>query len=91
MSRGAGVPLADRTRRNIPAASRQTAEDERGRHCWVVDSPGHPGRYPGVLVEWRRRGQAWDGLVAYVMPELHGGGSRLVERWVEAQYLEPIT
>jgi hypothetical protein len=93
MSRGGGTPLKDRTRRgggnadDVPEASR---EEAAGRHCWVVDSPGHPGRWPGVLLEWRRVGQRWDGLVAYVIPEPHGEGVRLVERWVGADHLERV-
>jgi hypothetical protein len=76
MRRGEGLPLADRVRRG-GTESEPTAplEHEGGRHCWVVDAPAQPGRYPGVLLEWRRRDQAWDGLVAYVLPEPHGEGA----------------
>jgi hypothetical protein len=58
-----------------------------GKHCWVVDSPGHPGRWPGLLLEWRKdpvEGE-WAGRIAVV------GGSpgdrRPVEVWVSARYL----
>ena len=91
MSRGEGTPLKDRVRRGgNPAAARAGTERDGARHCWVVDSPGHPGRWPGVLLEWRRTERGWDGLVAYVIPEPHGEGIRLVERWVGADHLERV-
>jgi hypothetical protein len=90
MSRGGGVPLRDRVPRGGEPgeASPSQAEERGGRHCWVVDSPGHPGRWPGVLVEWRQGVAGWDGLVAYVVPEVKGAGRRVVMRWVAAAYLE---
>jgi hypothetical protein len=79
MTRGDGTPLKDRARRGGAAATTGApAEPDGGRHCWVIDSPGHPGRWPGVLLEWRRTERGWDGLVAYVIPEPHGDGVRLV-------------
>lgn len=87
MSRSRGAPLCDRVRVGAPAVS-AAATEAGGRHCWVVDSPGHPGRWPGVLLEWRRHQLRWDGLVAYVIPEPQGAGVRLVERWVDAAHLE---
>jgi len=89
MTRGTGVPLSERVHRTTTdAAPGSPVDHEGGRHCWVVDAPGHAGRYPGLLIEWRRRNQTWDGLVAYVLPEPSGEGSRLVERWIDAEYLE---
>lgn len=95
MSRGGGVPLRDRVRRGGEPgeASAGPTVERGGRHCWVVDSPGHPGRWPGLLVEWRQGGlpgggAGWDGLVAYVVPDVAGPGLRLVMRWVAATYLE---
>jgi len=91
MSRGDGTPLRDRPRRGgAVGATAADAEQEGGRHCWVVDSPGHPGRWPGLLLEWRRSERGWDGLVAYVIPEPHDNGVRLVERWVGATHLERV-
>jgi hypothetical protein len=83
--------LRDRVRRGSAAdlvTSSAPVEESGGRHCWVVDSPGHPGSWSGVLLEWRRADQAWEGLVAYVIPEPCGRGVRLVERWVDAVHLE---
>jgi hypothetical protein len=94
MSRGDGTPLRDRVRRGgatiETGAAGGEAVDAGGRHCWVVDSPGHPGRWPGVLLEWRQADDGWEGLVAYVIPEPHGRGVRLVERWIGAGHLEPV-
>ena len=64
--------------------------DERvplGKHCWVVDAPGHPGRWPGLLLEWRRdpAGGEWAGRVAVVGGA--PGDRRPVEVWVGARYL----
>ncbi len=59
-------------------------------HCWVDDAPGHPGRYPGLLLEWRRDQQRWLGLVAYVMPDLLADRVRLVQRWLPGVYLTPV-
>jgi hypothetical protein len=67
------------------------------RHCWVVDAPGHAGRYPGLLLEWRREQEDWAGLVAYVMPEPGPDPAaaaparvRLVQRWLPASCLRPV-
>ncbi|MDQ1630857.1 MAG: hypothetical protein QOJ32_2110 [Frankiaceae bacterium] len=69
-----------------PAALRPAAV----HHCWVDDAPGHPGRHPGLLLEWRREQQRWLGLVAYVMPDLQSDRVRLVQRWLPGVYLTPI-
>jgi hypothetical protein len=58
-----------------------------GRHCWVRDPPEFPGTWPGLLVEWRQRGGAWQGRVAYTVTGSHG--PTLVESWLPAARLEP--
>ena len=58
-----------------------------GRHCWVRDPPEFPGTWPGLLVEWRQRGGAWQGRVAYTVTGPHG--PTLVESWLPAARLEP--
>lgn len=86
-----------------PAAGRAAAQDiansektpthaaavsDRGglpRLCWV--SGGRGERHPGVLLEWRRDGDDWEGRVAYGV--LSVAGVRLVEQWVAAAHLEP--
>jgi hypothetical protein len=81
MTKGRGPTLAERVGATLPA------ERASGRrHCWVVDAPGHPGRYPGLLAEWRRAEDGWEGRVVYALDEPRGG-CRLVERWVPAKCL----
>ena len=58
-----------------------------GRHCWVRDPPEFPGTWPGLLIEWRQRGGAWQGRVAYTVTGQHGPA--LVETWLPAGRLEP--
>jgi hypothetical protein len=58
-----------------------------GRHCWVHDPPEFPGTWPGLLVEWRQRGGAWQGRVAYTVTGPLGPA--LVEAWLPAARLEP--
>lgn len=60
-----------------------------GKHCWVRDPPGWPGRWPGVLIEWRQSPLAgvWEGLVAFVVQV--NDGQSLVEAWLEAELLTP--
>lgn len=76
--------LAERSGLRQPSAARQEA-----RHCWVIDAPGHPGRFPGLLVEWRRsEHDGWEGRVVYAIDE-PGGAARLIERWLPAACLRP--
>jgi hypothetical protein len=82
MGKGRGPTLAERV-----DAAPPTERSATRRHCWVVDAPGHPGRYPGLLAEWRRGGDGWQGRVVYALDE-PDDGCRLVERWVPAHCLE---
>ena len=75
-------PLAD-ARDGRPGAS-----DVGGRHCWVVDPPGIPGRWPGLLTEWRPGEGGWQGLVVVLAPV--AGRPALVQIWVEAARLEDV-
>jgi hypothetical protein len=85
MAKGRGPTLAER----VGAAPSPAEATTVRRHCWVVDCPGHPGRYPGLLAEWRRAGDSWEGRVVYALDETTGG-CRLVERWVPATCLEAV-
>lgn len=58
-----------------------------GRHCWVRDPPQAPGTWPGLLVEWRRSGERWQGRVAFTVAGTDGPA--LVEAWLPAERLEP--
>ncbi len=77
-----GPTLAERSAasgvRPIPASS--------GRHCWVVGIPSAPGRWPGLLAEWRRTAAGWEGRVIYAVDD--DGATVLVEAWVAADALE---
>jgi hypothetical protein len=65
--------------------ARRPAGEGHGRHCWVRDPPDAPGIWPGLLVEWRPRGDGWHGRVAYTVVGAHG--PVLVEAWLPAAQL----
>ena len=54
----------------------------RRRHCWVVGMPEAPGRWPALLLEWRRDERCWSGHVAFVVDEPDGSGATLLDAWV---------
>ena len=94
--KGSGIPLGERRRADAPAerepmepiASRRRA---MCRHVWLVDAPGQPGRWPGLLVEWRRAEDgSWEARVVYATPEAAGLGNRVLERWLPARCLLPV-
>ena len=59
------------------------------RHCWVTGLPDCPGRWAGLVAEWRQDSDAggWQGRVVYAVDE--HGRVVLVERWVPAEHLTP--
>ena len=65
-----------------PQPSRQSFAP---KHCWVLNPPGAPGRWPGLLLEWRQGASGWEGRVAYVA-HLQNGHA-LVELWLPAEFL----
>jgi hypothetical protein len=61
-----------------------------GRHCWA-EPPGHPGPWPGLVVEWRRQDDGgWEGRCVYVVDGLDGEGARVIERCLPAECLTPV-
>ena len=76
-----------RARLGDPAAYSAPGDGGEGRHCWVRDPAEFPGTWPGLLVEWRQRGGAWQGRVAFTVTGPHG--PVLVEAWLPAARLEP--
>lgn len=56
-------------------------------HCWVAGLPAAPGRWPGVVTEWRTTTRGWEGHVAYAV--LDGATSVLITAWVPAEHLTP--
>jgi hypothetical protein len=94
MSSGRGRTLAERSAASgigtgaRPAAEQggATAARPHAQHCWVEDHPGSPGRWPGLLVEWRRGGRhGWQGRVVWAVED--DGRSVLLEAWVDAAHL----
>lgn len=57
------------------------------RHCWVVDPPDCPGRWAGVLLEWRTDQDGRSGRVVYVV--IDDGQAVKVSAWVPAEHLRP--
>ena len=88
-SRGSGLPLRDRPT-NVPGVVERPAR-RAVRHCWVAGPAGAPGRWPGVIIEWRRDPLLanWSALVVYVVTE--GTQSTTVHTWVSADFLSPAT
>jgi hypothetical protein len=82
MSRRVAPSLAERSGRQASPGTGPVA-----RHCWA-DPPGHPGPWPGLVVEWRRdRSGGWEGRCIYAMTEPDAGAVRVVERWLPASAL----
>jgi hypothetical protein len=59
------------------------------RHCWVTGLPARPGRWAGLVAEWRQDREAggWQGRVVYAVDD--GRTTVLVEAWVAARHLDP--
>lgn len=97
MSRRRGPTLAERrVATPVPrelAPGPATDEPSRSRpvvtrHCWVVGLPDAPGRWAGLLAEWRQDATGgWRGRVVYARDS--DGAPVLVEEWVPAAHLEP--
>ncbi len=82
MRGGGGVPLSQRVRLDLD-------DDCPARHCWVAGAVDQAGvKRPGLLVEWRRSGDVWEGRVLYVA-RLRPDSWTVVEEWVAAALLTP--
>ncbi len=57
------------------------------RHCWVDDPPGFPGRWPGILVQWRRTAAGWEGRTVMVIVARE---PMILDAWVDAGRLTPV-
>ncbi len=83
----AEASLANLTERGILGATR--AGGPPRRHCWVDDPPGFPGRWPGVVVEWRRGASGWEGRTLLV--DVLGTDRPLgLEVWLDASHLTAV-
>jgi hypothetical protein len=58
------------------------------RHCWVVGYQLAPGRWPGLLLQWRRTEHGWSGLVAFVVTGTDDDPVFL-QLWLPAEQLRP--
>jgi hypothetical protein len=77
-----------------PPAAEEPAPEDRPRpvlhrHCWVTGLPHRPGRFAGLVAEWRQDREAggWQGRVVYAVDD--GRTTVLVEAWVAACHLDP--
>lgn len=57
------------------------------RPCWVVDHELAPGRWPGLLLEWRKGPQGWRGRVILALAGAEG--PLIMEAWLPAGHLRP--
>jgi hypothetical protein len=81
MNRGERRSIAERIHGSAPAA----APAPTLKHCWVLD---RHGRLPGLLLEWRRTTEGWQGRV--VRPVLESYGWVVVEDWLPAELLVAV-
>jgi len=78
--------ILPRIPRSVPAPGGDVRSG--GRHCWVLDPPVAPGRWPGLLVEWRRGAAGWEGLVIFTVTV--AGRAVVVHDWVDARRLRAV-
>ena len=71
------------------------AEQTRGdrsrlppRHCWVLNPPSAPGRWPGLVVEWRSAAGHWEGRVVVVLGR--GRDAAVLDVWMREEQLTPL-
>lgn len=89
-----GLTLAERAATAAPASVPEVHEGRARpvvrRHCWVHGLQDAPGRWPGLLVEWRQApdGRGWDGRVVYVVSP-GTNTAVVVEAWLAAAHLSP--
>jgi hypothetical protein len=68
--------------------TRQVEAPQLPVHCWVVDCPSAPGRWPGVLLKWSRSSKGWHGRVVFAVPQ--ADGEAVLTMWVDVEYLRPV-
>ncbi len=92
---GSRPTLADRSGRTGSGATPHATDDPARprpvstRHCWVSGLP-QPGRHAGLLVEWRRGpDQQWLARVVYAV--MDDGSPVLIEAWLPAAHLTPVS
>jgi hypothetical protein len=73
---------ADRASRD-PSLSREAVD----RHCWVTNAAGVRGRWPGIVLEWRRHEGRWQGRAVAVV--LNGEDQQDIYAWFDQDDLAP--
>ena len=58
------------------------------RHCWVLNPPSAPGRWPGLVVGWRSVGGHWEGRVVVVLGR--GRYAAVLDVWMREEQLTPL-
>ncbi len=58
------------------------------RHCWVLNPPSAPGRWPGLVVEWRPAAGHWEGRVVVVLGR--GRHAAVLDVWMREEQLTPL-
>ena len=86
------MPLGERLRGGDAAGAPPT-RSTLAQHVWLLDAPGQPGRWPGLLVEWRRQDAGgWEARVVYAAPDADRPSvPRVLERWLPGECLRPVT
>jgi hypothetical protein len=90
------VEQARETRQVEQARETRQADQGRGadrsrlppRHCWVLNPPLAPGRWPGLVVEWRTAGGHWEGRVVVVLGR--GRDAAVLDVWMREEQLTPV-
>jgi hypothetical protein len=81
--RGGWGSMSERVRQVEDSGQTLPASPSGVKHCWVID---HNGRLPGLLLEWRRIGDHYDGRVVRLMHD--GDAWIVVEEWLPQTMLE---
>lgn len=83
-----GMSLAERSALSRTAPAHESSASA-ARHCWVNNLPDRPGRWPGLLLEWRKvTASVWQGRVIYAVDD--GRQTVLVQEWLSGACLEPM-
>jgi hypothetical protein len=68
----------------VAAILRMTSREPR--HCWITDPPGHPGRWPGLVLQWARTdADRWAGRAVFAVEA--GEHATLIEAWLDESHL----
>lgn len=77
--------MTERVLASTPAAASSVPA---ARHCWVSGLAEHPGRWPGLVLEWRKvTPSIWQGRVVYAVDDARQ--TILIEAWLSGSCLEP--